>query len=542
MKKLLWIAAPLLLSGCAVDSINNIMGSKYESFDGKFIDQHLGETNSPASETASTDATTSQEFKNIVNTRAAADKDLIANPYVDKYLDGLLAKILKQWDQPIDKEISIMVSSDRNYSAYATPNTIVITQGVLADAESEDELAFIIAHELSHILLGHNATNEYFAKQSALVSKTANIAMSTALITDMKTEKTANGYKVTSQNKDSTKSLIQDSYRAGLTINRLSRDVISSSMSRSDEDEADLLGMDLLVKAGYSPRAFSPVLERLESSQNFTEAQLKAKKQEFQSFVTLASDAGKHLSSDNKWSNLGYLAANEAGTQLLQSFSARHASPMDRKKDLSAYVKREYRKERKRKMSPGDFEKVVKKGKGQQIQENYWHASEAFKALEYGDVKTAETLARKAVSGPTKHHAYPRLAFYGVRKMQNLDSKALQNLALIKNWDYASIQTFTLAAQSYREQKKPQNSLKLLAKGEQVIGTQVPFLPEYIAAHKALGNETEVANLLTKCKGLSESNIVAQCHNSAGVAIPQSKESGNSLMDSFSSLTDMVEL
>ena len=537
MKKLFWLAAPLLMSGCAVDSINNLVGSKYESFDGKYIDQHLGETNAPK-----TNNTASTEFANAINTRAAADKDLIANPYVNKYLEGILAKILKQWNQPVDKDISILVSSDRNYSAYATPNTIVITQGVLADAESEDEIAFIIAHELSHILLKHNETNEYFAKQSALVSKTANIAMSTAVITDMKTEKTANGYRVTSQNKSSTKSLIQDSYRTGLTINRLSRDVISSSMSRNDEDEADLLGMDLLVKAGYSPRAFSPVLERLDSSHKFTEAQLKAKKQEFQSFVSLASDAGKHLSSDNKWSNLGYLAANEAGTQLLQSFSARHASPIERKKDLASYVKREYRKERKRHLTSEQFEKVVKAGKGKQIQENYWHASEAFKALEFGDVKTAEKLARKAVSGPTKNHAYPRLAFYGVRKAQNLDAKALQNLALIKNWDYASIQTFTLAAQSYREQKKPKNSLKLLAKGEQVIGTQVPFLPEYIAAHKALGNDTEVANLLTKCKGLSESNIVAQCHDSAGVPIPQNKESGNGLMNSFSSLTDLVEL
>lgn len=537
MKKLFWLAAPLLISGCAVDSLNNLVGSKYESFDGKYIDQHLGETNSPKKNTEA-----SAEFANIVNTRAAADKDLIANPYVNKYLEGILAKILKQWDQPVDNDIAIMVSSDRSYSAYATPNTIVITQGVLADAESEDEVAFIIAHELSHILLKHNDTNEYFAKQSALVSKTANIAMSTALITDMKTEKTNNGYKITNQNKSSTKNLIKDSYRAGLTINRLSRDVISSSMSRNAEDEADLLGMDLLVKAGYSPRAFSPVLERLDSSQKFTTAQLKEKKQDFQSFVSLASDAGKHLSSENKWSNLGYLAANEAGTQLLQSFSARHASPIDRKKDLSAYVKREYRKERKRYVSSTEFERVVKNGKGKQIQQNYWYASEAFKALEFGDIKTAETLARKAVSGPTKNHAYPRLAFYGVRKAQNLDSKALQNLALIKNWDYASIQTFTLAAQSYREQKKPTNSLKLLAKGEQVIGTQVPFFPEYIAAHKALGNDTQVAELLTQCKGLSESNIVAQCHNSAGVAIPQSAESSSSLMDSFNSLTSLVEL
>ncbi|NVC65039.1 hypothetical protein FC652_18130 [Vibrio sp. 05-20-BW147] len=537
MKNLLWMAVPFIITGCAIDSITSLVGSKYQSFEGKFIDQNLVETNAPE-----TNASTSQEFANIINTRAAADKDLIANPYINKYLENILAKILKEWPHSTEKNISIVVASDRNYSAYATPDTIVITQGVLADAESEDELAFIIAHELSHILLKHSETNEYFAKQSALVSKTANIAMSTAVLTDMKTVKTANGYKVTSQNKASTRNVIEDSYRTGLTINRLSRDVISSSMSRSDEDEADLLGMDLLVKAGYSPRAFSPVLERLESSQKFTEEQLKEKKLEVQKFVSIASDAGKHLSSDNTLSNLGYLAANEAGTRLLQSFSARHSSPIERKKDLSAYIKREYRKERGRQLSSSTFEKIVKNGKGNQIQQNYWYASEAFRALEFGDIKTAEKLARKSVSGPTQYHAYPRLAFYGVRKAQNLDSKALQNLSMIKNWDYASIQTFTLAAQSYREQKKPNSSLKLLAKGESVIGTQVPFLPEYIAAHKALGNDAQVAELLTQCKSVKESNIVAQCHNSAGLPIPQNSGSSNGIMSYFDSLTSLVDL
>ena len=99
MKKLLWIAAPFLISGCAVDSINNLMSSKYESFDGRFIDQHLAETNAPEKSTSASNTAASKEFQNIVNTRAAADKDLIANPYVNKYLEGILAKIVKEWGQ-----------------------------------------------------------------------------------------------------------------------------------------------------------------------------------------------------------------------------------------------------------------------------------------------------------------------------------------------------------------------------------------------------------------------------------------------------------
>ncbi|GAM71287.1 hypothetical protein JCM19236_6204 [Vibrio sp. JCM 19236] len=225
---------------------------------------------------------------------------------------------------------------------------------------------------------------------------------------------------------------------------------------------------------------------------------------------------------------------------LLQEFSNRHNSELERKKDMAAYVKREYRSERRRPLTIEPFEQNVKSGKGSEIQQNYWFASQAMKAIEHGDLDTAESLARKAVRGPTKHHAYPRLAFYTVRKMQQQDEKAALNLKLIKNWDYASVQTFSVAAQSFREQEQHKEAIKILDKGSEIIGSNVAFLPEYIATHSALGDQQSIDSFLAECDGVSEQNIKNQCYAYAGKPLPVQEES--SLLDQVSSITSLVDL
>lgn len=531
MKVLTLLAASALVSSCAIDSMTGVGGKNYESFDGKFINQSRLETNQPSNATSE-----------LADLRAAADHDLINNPHVERYLQNTLEKLIAQWPKPFSGTIKIVVSTEANYTASSTPNTIVIAQGVLGDADSDDEIAFIMAHELSHILLGHHRTNDYFAKQSALVDKATDIAMSTAVIKDVETEKTANGYTLSRKGSEQSQDMIMDSYRVGLSINRLSRDMVSSSMSRGHEDEADLLGLDLMIKAGYSPRVFTTVFDRMERSLQFNEMQLKAKKQDVKEFVTVASDGDKHLQSDNSLSAIGYLFANEAVTQLLQQSSERHHGALERKKSVSAYLKREYKKERRRKTSNGEITQYLKRGEGHVILENYWNASEAMKAIESGDLKTAENLAQKAISGPTKYHPYPRLAFYAVRKMQQQPDKAVQNLNMIRDWDYASIQTFSLAAQSYRQQNQSQKALATLDKATKTIGTPIPFLPEYISVYKANGNSEKLTDSLEKCKKVKEENIVAKCYISAGVVPEDATSSGEGLLNSLNSFLKKIEI
>lgn len=50
----------------------------------------------------------------------------------------------------------VVVASSLLPNAYARrPGTIVLTQGLLEVISSEDEFAFVLAHELGHLVLGH---------------------------------------------------------------------------------------------------------------------------------------------------------------------------------------------------------------------------------------------------------------------------------------------------------------------------------------------------------------------------------------------------
>ncbi|MDD1781121.1 M48 family metalloprotease [Enterovibrio sp. ZSDZ35] len=541
LKAFIPVATLLLLSGCGLATLT---GSTYESFDGKFIEQETNKEkeieNTDSSKTANKQP--QENDVSISGIRAASDKDLMRNPYAHKYLNKILDRVVIAWGKELPNPVYLSITTDRSYTASASNDTIMISLGVLADAESEDEIAFIIAHELSHILLKHNETNEYFAKQKALVSKAANVAMVTASLQDVNTTKTTTGLKVNFVTSEETAGQVGDIYRTGLTINRLSRDIISSSMSRSDEDESDLMAIDLIAKAGYSPSAYQDVMQRMASSQTFNEAQLAAKKQDFQSFVSMASEANKKISGLNT-ETLLYMAANEASTRLLQSFADRHNSPEEREIDLAHYVKREYRKERKRRLDERSLEKNLNSGSSIAITENYWFASEAFRAIEAGNIEQAEKLAKKAVRGKTKYHPYPRLAFYTVRLKQGNSSKALANLNLIKHWDYASIQTFNLAAQAYRSVGKPKRAKDVLDIGSKSLGVEMPFYPEYIRAYREQNNNKLATQSFNACKQISEDNIIEQCYEAAGVQrSPDERKNGSGVLGFLDSMTSLVEM
>ncbi len=517
----------MLLGGCATNDLMPLVGSTYESVDGTYLKQQVsGAGHNPTGKKKEDKG----GYNSLLNSRAAIDQDLIDIDYLDKYLNGILAKLLAQWPLAVDQKVRVMVTTERSFNARATLNDIVLSMGILGDVESEDELAFVIAHELSHILLRHQDTNDYFAKQSVLVSKAANAAMLTAAVDDLGVQRNGEKFQLIDKDEASTQGKMEDAYRASLAVNRLSRDVINSAMARRDENEADLLGVDLMVKAGYSAFGYAKVLERLESSQVFTKQQLKQKKAEFQEVVTVLSSKKIPLEG-NSLKSVVYLAANESATQMLQKLSERHGSPEDRKGDLAHYVKREYRKERKRQVKTKELTQNLRTGAGAYMLDKYWKASEALRAVEHGAIKQAEKLAREAVSGPTSGHAYPRLAFYSVRRAQGNEKKAISNLNMINRWDMASAQTFALAAQAYRRSGMLTEALDVLGKAESALGTKDPIYSELIAVYKAKGDGVNMARTLTECRKVKETNIVAQCHQAAGQPIPQkSLIEGNNLL------------
>lgn len=127
----------------------------------------------------------------------------------------------------IGQAITFKVSDQADINAYANINKeVYVYRGLLEYVTSDEELAAVISHELGHILNGH------CAKQGVLntgVNILANVA----------------------------------ARKVGTLAAGVGQQLVSTKMSRKDEFEADITGVDLMTKAGYNPLAMISVLNKI---------------------------------------------------------------------------------------------------------------------------------------------------------------------------------------------------------------------------------------------------------------------------------------
>ncbi len=125
-------------------------------------------------------------------------------------------------------QVTFKVIETDEVNAYASgANEICVFTGLLKFVEDDSELAGVIAHEIGHIV------NNHVAKQSIITSLTSGLISNANLSSKVRT---------------------------GVEIaNALSL----KKMSRADEYEADITGVDLITNAGYNPLAMVSVLYKI---------------------------------------------------------------------------------------------------------------------------------------------------------------------------------------------------------------------------------------------------------------------------------------
>lgn len=116
-------------------------------------------------------------------------------------------------------EVSVFASKDVN--AFALPGgKIGVYTGLLQVAATQDQLAAVVGHEVSHVLAGHSA--ERYSEQMASQVGSVLVQATTGVNGDL----------------------------VGMAANAF----ILLPFSRAHETEADLLGLDLMAGAGFDPR------------------------------------------------------------------------------------------------------------------------------------------------------------------------------------------------------------------------------------------------------------------------------------------------
>ena len=168
---------------------------------------------------------------------------IIENVEIDRYLDRLGERLVAA--APADLrhpafEFSFTPVNQKDINAFALPGgPMFVNRGMIEAASREDEVVGVMAHELSHVLLRHGTANVTKAQSPGITLGAIAGAIAGAVVGGP-----AGG-------------LINDASQFGLGAALL-------RYSRDYEKQADLLGVQIMARAGYDPAALAEMFATIQ--------------------------------------------------------------------------------------------------------------------------------------------------------------------------------------------------------------------------------------------------------------------------------------
>jgi Zn-dependent protease with chaperone function len=165
--------------------------------------------------------------------------------YIRQLGQKLVATVPQQYSWPF--EFHVVAQKDIN--AFALPGgPMFVNIGTITAAKDEAELAGVMAHEMSHVIMQHSAKQADKAQWTGLLAGIAS-GVAGATLGGMAGQAAQMGISMGAQ---------------GLSL----------KYSRGDEAQADAVGAIILYKAGYNPQALADFFKTLETEGGATPPQL----------------------------------------------------------------------------------------------------------------------------------------------------------------------------------------------------------------------------------------------------------------------------
>jgi beta-barrel assembly-enhancing protease len=167
---------------------------------------------------------------------------IVDDPFLEEYLRTVGSRLATHVNDG-DFNFNFFVVQDNAINAFALPGGYIgVNSGLLLASESEDELAGVLAHEISHVTQRHLARGALDNQRTSIVSLAAMLAaLVLGAASDMPSD-AMTGIVAASQ---------------GLAAQR------QINFTRANEAEADRVGIELMSGAGFDPNGMSSFFEKL---------------------------------------------------------------------------------------------------------------------------------------------------------------------------------------------------------------------------------------------------------------------------------------
>lgn len=170
-----------------------------------------------------------QAFANLKQEKPI-NHDVKNNQFVRCVADSLTREVGGQWE--------VVVFEDKTLNAFALPGgKIGVHTGLIAFVDNQDQLAAVIGHEIGHVLAKHG--NERMSQQ-------LGTQLGVSLIQAVAAPQTQLGQTAIS--------LLGVGAQYGIIM----------PFSRLQESEADIIGQELMAKAGFDPRQSITLWQKME--------------------------------------------------------------------------------------------------------------------------------------------------------------------------------------------------------------------------------------------------------------------------------------
>lgn len=345
---------------------------------------------------------------------------LISHPEAERYINQQLDR-LKQASGITGLPGRAYLFADTSFGGRASPDgNIYIPYAMLQDIGSTDELAALLAHELAHTIRNHNSSDLFVRAQKKAV-------MGAALLANIK-----QGNSGVMRNSDAK--LIEDTFTALM----VSDGFINPGWTRGQELEADKLGVDLLIAAGYNSDAMFTLLDKMaiwEERNRTAEGERNALIDQ----LFMVNDP--ELEKTRTGELLGGLLDKSATSvgSLVNRLSQNHDAAEKRYDSLLTYVDTHHSGAPTPALEVRNWRAISRTRKTEQIWQGLVQVVEAREKASRGRLAESEKLMGSAVNPHTTNQNFLRQSFYEVRAAQKQKASMQQNLALGLKGGYPSL-------------------------------------------------------------------------------------------------------
>ncbi len=172
--------------------------------------------------------------------RAQRHLDLNRDPEIAAYLDGLGGRLARVIDDPPFERMTFFLVYSDGINAFAAPGGYIgINSGLFRAAENEAQLAGVLAHEIAHV------TQRHLAKAFAANQRNQYKTLAAVLA----------GILLAGENPQAA--------QAAIATGQASEAQRRINYTRSNEYEADRIGIQTLARAGFDPAGMAGMFEIL---------------------------------------------------------------------------------------------------------------------------------------------------------------------------------------------------------------------------------------------------------------------------------------